>query len=949
MFFIESKSYGVEKNPLMLLTSKIAMNFPIMSVSFNQENSKFLAIGGSKDCVILTVNPRTGTLSSKLLIETMLAALGDQFNLMGVEWIPGSHVRLAIGAFNFIRIYDLSEDNIAPLINIELIDGMIKHFQFLNLNPTTNPPGNNNTGLQLFVGSSNGLLYSYMVEEQALKCRRSVSPHRSPDRQRPMEESNFFLTDPVEISNWPADTSRSLLHIGVHRASSYITLSYSDGSFLLCEEVSHSVSGGSRIKNWINLNPVEKEKNSEVFKGSSKFRVMEMGIKGEETLVLSLIFQNSKGNRAPAMVKVTPSQVTWHFLKNVGNSSSQNIAEGICGIRGVRLGIAGEEKPRLLSIFENGSILSYEVPCLGTPGTSPKGLSRGHKQGIPVDISTIVIPKEIMPHTVEMPVDFFESCVNALEKTPSHIVLGGNIFSKGGSAGQIVKKLKNFYNTDAISPPGSETKIEVKVNNQEIVIAGVRLKIGQSPRSLGKISIEVLNRKIAVDKIGNSWYEFPLCDIEILGVAGKGGGILNVSVKTQDTSSAPIKLYNLDIFTKRKLDIDFVDKVHKLQIGMSSKAYEKRVKTLIKQPEKKKKGGEMEKQDDIDIDIDADGDIDAEGVGGSLGEILSAIERLRGLLSTTECELLLEEICNVLGTAEDGKYINLDGALKSTIITLLQVIHKGHSSTQLLHLYLQRKDQAQINNLISGIKGNLSLDSKVFKGYLQLLAKIGRKREKRLFQVFDEEQGIMHLILQQLLKGIDEDNTLIGDFLFRNIIENYWFLFTYYFDYLCMKKAETMQDHIQDSYQVILDMDLSLLTPFIRPFLLSPKEEVKKMSLRKLSEILYINIKQVSTPKDLNTQDNIQNYDFSFGLCLIFLADDWLIQNSERGEELNATFSLIYRIIKYYDTKLKPLTETHPLFIQSFKNIINLLMQKGVYIHKYICIYANIILYYACR
>jgi E3 ubiquitin-protein ligase UBR4 len=51
----------------------------------------------------------------------MLEAFGLDLTIIKVEWIPGSQTMIAVGTRQFIRIYDLSEDNISPIKNMILM------------------------------------------------------------------------------------------------------------------------------------------------------------------------------------------------------------------------------------------------------------------------------------------------------------------------------------------------------------------------------------------------------------------------------------------------------------------------------------------------------------------------------------------------------------------------------------------------------------------------------------------------------------------------------------------------------------------------------------------------------------------------------------------------------------------------------------------------------------
>ena len=48
--------------------------------------------------------------------------------MVRVQWIPGSQTMIAVGTRQFVRIYELSEDNISPIHNLIVTDESITDF-----------------------------------------------------------------------------------------------------------------------------------------------------------------------------------------------------------------------------------------------------------------------------------------------------------------------------------------------------------------------------------------------------------------------------------------------------------------------------------------------------------------------------------------------------------------------------------------------------------------------------------------------------------------------------------------------------------------------------------------------------------------------------------------------------------------------------------------------------
>lgn len=100
--------------------SKNVVRFEIVHLTFNPVVENYLAVAGYEDCQVLTLNPR-GEVTDRLAIE--LALQGAY--VRRVDWVPGSQVQLMVVTNRFVKIYDLSQDNISPIHYFTLPDDMI--------------------------------------------------------------------------------------------------------------------------------------------------------------------------------------------------------------------------------------------------------------------------------------------------------------------------------------------------------------------------------------------------------------------------------------------------------------------------------------------------------------------------------------------------------------------------------------------------------------------------------------------------------------------------------------------------------------------------------------------------------------------------------------------------------------------------------------------------------
>ena len=99
----------------------------------------------------------------------MLNQLGHDLYITDLCWVPTSQTHVAVMAKSFIKIYDLAEDILSPVFfinQIEDINGfnMMTCMTFEN-SLNTKEAGNNCS--RIYVGTNNGIIYSYLLNTQA--------------------------------------------------------------------------------------------------------------------------------------------------------------------------------------------------------------------------------------------------------------------------------------------------------------------------------------------------------------------------------------------------------------------------------------------------------------------------------------------------------------------------------------------------------------------------------------------------------------------------------------------------------------------------------------------------------------------------------------------------------------------------------------------------------------
>ncbi|CAA6661511.1 unnamed protein product [Spirodela intermedia] len=100
--------------------SRNIVRFEIVHLLFNPIVENYLAVAGYEECQVLTLNSR-GDVTDRLAIELAL----QHGYIRRVDWVPGSQVHLLVVTNMFVKIYDLSQDNISPVHYFTLTDDVI--------------------------------------------------------------------------------------------------------------------------------------------------------------------------------------------------------------------------------------------------------------------------------------------------------------------------------------------------------------------------------------------------------------------------------------------------------------------------------------------------------------------------------------------------------------------------------------------------------------------------------------------------------------------------------------------------------------------------------------------------------------------------------------------------------------------------------------------------------
>ena len=110
--------------------SRVVLPFSALHVVFNPLRPTHLAVAALQQCRVVKLSEK-GTIMHQLEINLSLEALGDEYYIKNILWVPGSEVQLAVVTNSFVKVYDLSKDCISPTHFYSLVEEAICDFSMI--------------------------------------------------------------------------------------------------------------------------------------------------------------------------------------------------------------------------------------------------------------------------------------------------------------------------------------------------------------------------------------------------------------------------------------------------------------------------------------------------------------------------------------------------------------------------------------------------------------------------------------------------------------------------------------------------------------------------------------------------------------------------------------------------------------------------------------------------
>jgi len=403
--------------------------------------------------------------------------MGDDAFVLGTRWLPGSQVQLAVVTNRFVKIYDLSKDAICPLHNFSLLEDTVRDVTFLKdfegeeeVNINGADVGERGVTTML-VMSASGLLYTQELYEGG-------------------DGGPCILTGTVAVPPHLKGSRGAAVHYSP--AQRLILCSYEDKSF--AGRLDH---GGSTLVAAFPLVTPRLDKSRD--RPVPCYHWLDM------PAVPGLLVALSRKALQPIALSIQRSLI--HLTPLLSPSPARKV-EGLATIshshhrkRDRHPNNAGGATPchSAIILLDDGSLQRWDVNGAGAvppPTTSP------------LPASEPVIADKFS--TTTFPVDYFEG----LRRITDRVEIGGDILQCYSSE---VAKQKLAANDDYIVSPHKD-RLVITIHNSDptLLIAAVRVLVGNASVQHIPSSLVVFDRTITLTAATRRWYDIPFLPSECL-------------------------------------------------------------------------------------------------------------------------------------------------------------------------------------------------------------------------------------------------------------------------------------------------------------------------------------------------------------------------------------------------------------------------------------------------
>ncbi|GMH20638.1 hypothetical protein Nepgr_022479 [Nepenthes gracilis] len=472
--------------------SKNIVRFEIVHLAFNPLIENYLAVAGYEDCQVFTVSPR-GEVTDRLAIE--LALQGAY--IKRVDWVPGSQVQLMVVTDRFVKIYDLSQDNISPIYYITLPDDTIMD--------------------ATLVVAFQGSVFLIVLSELGSLYKLELSMEGNVGTKE--------LNEKIQIHGREIHAKGLSLYF----SSTYklVFVSYQDGTTLIGQ---------------LNPNAASLTEMSMIYEDEQDGKLRPAGLHHWREILpgnaLFVCFSRVKSNAA-LVVSLGAHEM---FAQNIQHAVSSNLpVVGVTAYPSI-----SKDKFHFLVLHDDGSLQIFSHIHSGVDVGANSTSEKVKKLG-----SNILTNKAYSGANPEFPLDFFEKTVCI---TPD-VKLTGDAIRNSDSEGakQSLASEDGFLE----SPSPSGFKITILNSNPDIVMVGLRVHVGNTSANHIPSDVGIFQRVVKLDEGMRCWYDIPFTVAESLLADEE----FTITVGPTFNGSALPRIDSLEVYGRPKDEFGWKEKM----------------------------------------------------------------------------------------------------------------------------------------------------------------------------------------------------------------------------------------------------------------------------------------------------------------------------------------------------------------------------------------------------
>ena len=158
---VEIGKTNMEKGRLASISRSNNLTEPILGMKFNPNCDSLLAVFTLKSVTVLQIHPKKATIDRIVNLELMFDQMGLNLTISEVYWVGKLNTNLAVVTNQFVKIYDVSKDLMAPVFTITVSQGDINCCSFKEEDDHIG--GQKYEFTRIFVGSQDGKIFTHLI------------------------------------------------------------------------------------------------------------------------------------------------------------------------------------------------------------------------------------------------------------------------------------------------------------------------------------------------------------------------------------------------------------------------------------------------------------------------------------------------------------------------------------------------------------------------------------------------------------------------------------------------------------------------------------------------------------------------------------------------------------------------------------------------------------------